>query len=182
MIVSVMAAGSLGDVQPPAALAAGLAARGHTVRLLAPEAFADLVVGRGVAFRPLAVDVRAEIASAEGRKFFAGGGNEIGFLRWMLNVARRHALEEAPKVREYIAGSDLIVGAGLMDPFATIIAQHLNAPCVHAYLQPILASRNFPSPAFAAGLRTAGLDEQGPAELCSAGQLVDHAADPSRRL
>ena len=42
MIVSILASGSRGDVQPAAALANVLAARGHEVRLLAPDDFASL--------------------------------------------------------------------------------------------------------------------------------------------
>jgi len=41
MIVSVLAAGTRGDVQPPAALCRELARRGHEVRLLAHSDFGD---------------------------------------------------------------------------------------------------------------------------------------------
>ncbi len=54
MIVSILASGSRGDVQPGAALANALAARGHEVRLIAPDAFSDLAAP-DVAFMPMGI-------------------------------------------------------------------------------------------------------------------------------
>jgi sterol 3beta-glucosyltransferase len=116
MIISVLASGSRGDVQPPAALATSLALRGHSVRLLANDVFADLVAGRGVEFKPMGLDIRAELESEDARRYFVDGRNPVALWRWFFSVARRYAREIAPKALDYIAGSDLLVGAGLMGP------------------------------------------------------------------
>jgi UDP:flavonoid glycosyltransferase YjiC (YdhE family) len=146
MIISVLASGSRGDVQPPAALATSLALRGHSVRLLANDVFADLVAGRGVEFKPLGLDIRAELESEDARRYFVDGRNPVALWRWFFSVARRYAREIAPKALDYIAGSDLLVGAGLMGPFAMMAARRWNKPCVHAWMQPTFASRDFLTP------------------------------------
>ena len=53
MRYAIITYGSRGDVQPFIALALGLMARGHKVRLLAPENFKDFVEGYRVTFFPL---------------------------------------------------------------------------------------------------------------------------------
>jgi len=144
MIVSVLAAGSRGDVQPPAALALALAARGHEAHLVAHSEFAGLVEGSAVVFDPLTGDIRAELDSPEARAFFAGGSNPLAFMRWLYAVARRYTAETTPLLRDYVAASDVIVGTGLMDGFGSVMGRHFNKPSVHAYMQPFLPTRDFP--------------------------------------
>src|SRR5271166_1152432 len=88
MIVSIVAFGTLGDVQPLAALAAALAARGHQVRLLAPDAFEHLASRRGVDFRPLAFDILADSKREVNRKFFASGGSPISTVAGLARALR----------------------------------------------------------------------------------------------
>jgi UDP:flavonoid glycosyltransferase YjiC (YdhE family) len=144
MIVSVLAAGTQGDVQPPAALCRELARRGHEVRLLAHSDFADMIEGSTVTLKPLAGDLRAEFESPDAQKFFDKGGNPFTFFRWFLDVARKYTAETTPLVREYCAGSDIIVGTGLMDYYSTILAQVLGTQAAHAYMQPAVPTRDFP--------------------------------------
>lgn len=146
MIVSVLASGSRGDVQPPAALALALAGRGHHVRLITNREFAGLVEGSDVRFCPLPVDIRAELQSPKGREFFAGAGNPVRLLRWVYDIARRYTAETTPLVRDYVADSDVILGTGLVDYFASVMGRLFNKPCVHAYMQPFVPTRDFPCP------------------------------------
>src|ERR1700689_5521654 len=60
MRIAVLSLGSRGDVQPQAALAVALAPRGHEVRLISHGEYAELVAGRGVEYRALSGDTRAE--------------------------------------------------------------------------------------------------------------------------
>src|ERR1700712_5053876 len=136
MIISILAAGTRGDVQPCAALAVALTARAHEVRLTAEQEFAGLVDGTAVAFKPIPGNIRTELEGPEGRAFFEGGGNPFSFLRWFIGIAKRYARETTPLARDYVAGSDVIVGTGLMVSFANAIALHFKIPCVYAYMQP----------------------------------------------
>jgi sterol 3beta-glucosyltransferase len=53
MCIPIIALGSRGDVQPFIALARGLEARGHSVRILAAEDYGPLVQSYGVPFVPV---------------------------------------------------------------------------------------------------------------------------------
>ena len=144
MIISILAAGTRGDAQPPAMLCRELARRGHEVRFLAHPDFAGMIEGSGVSLKPLPGDIRAEFASADAQKFFNGGGNPINFFRWFMDVARKYAASTTPAVRDYCKGSDIVVGTGLADYFATLMAQYYGIKAVHAYMQPSVPTRAFP--------------------------------------
>ena len=144
MIVSILAFGSRGDVQPLAALAAAIAARGHEARLLAPDVFSDLA-GRGVDFRPLGFDILTDHESEAARRFFAADGNPISS---MLALARylKVIADRAPRIRDDTKGSDVIVGSGFAASFAAMAAQYWKIPSVQTWLQPAVASRQIPYP------------------------------------
>ncbi len=65
MRIAVASLGSRGVVQPMAALAVALAARGHSVRLITTRGYDGLVDGTGVEHCAICVDIRAELASEE---------------------------------------------------------------------------------------------------------------------
>ena len=56
MKITILTFGSRGDVQPFLPLSLGLMARGHSVKLAAPQRFQDLVEGYGIQFGPMAGD------------------------------------------------------------------------------------------------------------------------------
>jgi sterol 3beta-glucosyltransferase len=65
----VLSAGSTGDVEPFAALAAGLAGRGHTVTLAADAGFADLApADDGVEFAPIRADFRSLLPTRDRKR------------------------------------------------------------------------------------------------------------------
>lgn len=145
MIVSILAAGTRGDAQPPAMLCRELARRGHEARFIAHADFANMVEGCEVLFKPLPGDIRKELDSPQGKAFFAGGANPFAFLKWFYALAMRYTKETTPRVREYVRGSDIIVGTGLMDYFSTAVGRATGIEAAHAYMQPFLPSREFPS-------------------------------------
>ncbi|HEY7978822.1 MAG TPA: glycosyltransferase, partial [Rhizomicrobium sp.] len=112
-VISVLAAGTRGDAQPPAMLCRELAKRGHEVRFLAHAEFKNMVDGSDVALRPLPGDLRNEFLSADAQNFFASG-NPAAFIRWYLDVAKKFAAQMTPMVRDYCEGSDIVVGTGLL--------------------------------------------------------------------
>lgn len=72
MEIALLTAGSHGDVAPFVALARGLLAAGHSVRLAAPSENEGLVVGAGIEFASLEVDFRA-LADSEAVKGATNG-------------------------------------------------------------------------------------------------------------
>lgn len=147
-VISILAAGTRGDVQPPAAFCRELAGRGHEVRLVAHTEFADLLDGSAVTLKPLIGNIHEELASADARRFFADGGNPFTFMKWFFDVAKKYTAETTPLVRDYVKGSDIIVGTGLLDYFSTAVGRALGIKAAHAYMQPFLPSREFPCALF----------------------------------
>ena len=86
MRIAIASLGSRGDVQPMAALAAGLARRGHAVSLIAPLGYASLINEPGVELRAIDYDVRAELPyrqadmadSLLGSQSYPGGAARTG--------------------------------------------------------------------------------------------------------
>ena len=66
--IMVLSVGSTGDVEPFAALAAGLTGRGHEVTLAADAAFQGLASSGRVAFAPIRADFRSLLPTSEGRR------------------------------------------------------------------------------------------------------------------
>src|SRR5271166_3788202 len=143
MNITVLASGSRGDAQPAIALAAALAARGHATRLVAPANFEALAAGRGAEFHPLPFDAVKQLHEPETEALFSAGGNAIAFLRWLDRNGRKNISAIAPVALNAATGADLIVATGLTDELGAIVAERLQVPCVHAYLQPMLAAHDF---------------------------------------
>jgi sterol 3beta-glucosyltransferase len=66
--IMVLTAGSTGDVEPFAALAARLAARGHGVTLAADAEFEVLAPGAGVRFAPIRADFQSLLPTSERKR------------------------------------------------------------------------------------------------------------------
>jgi UDP:flavonoid glycosyltransferase YjiC (YdhE family) len=144
MRIAISAAGSRGDIQPMAGLAAALADRGHDVRLICEPRFADLVDGRGVEHRPVSGDAKAELEQA--RELFEKGDDPLTAARTMRDVARRNARTGVPELVRHVSDTDLLVTSGPTALFGLSVAERLNLPAVQAYLQPVVPTRAFPSP------------------------------------
>jgi sterol 3beta-glucosyltransferase len=142
--VTILAAGTRGDVQPYIALAHGLLQAGHEVTLGANAEFRTLVASHGVPFHPLSVDYMALADSPEGRE--ALGGNP-------LSATRRMRATAAPMVRRllhdaWVAAQD--TDAIVYHPKTLAgphLAERLGVPAFVAAAVPMLSpTRAFPVP------------------------------------
>jgi len=73
-----------------AALAVGLARRGHAVRLIAPLGYESLVCEPSVELRAIDYAVRAALMSPDGSRLLHSGRNILAGLRAMRAIGRRH--------------------------------------------------------------------------------------------
>src|SRR5580704_3921538 len=146
MRIAVIATGTRGDVQPFIALCAKLCARGHNAYLISLAEFADVAARHGVSLRPYSFDIKAEMNRPESQRLFTDGGNPIELLGWMRDLGKRYGRQLALEGRELTADVDLIVGSGMSDPLASIFAEYRRVPVVHAFLQPAVWNRDYPSP------------------------------------
>ncbi|MCJ7531249.1 MAG: glycosyltransferase, partial [Anaerolineales bacterium] len=142
MKVTIIAAGSRGDVQPYVALGKGLKEVGHTVRVLASQDFQSLITAYGLEFFDLGGSIETVAQSMEG---LLEQGNFIKILSSMRPAAQRMVCQAAVNGLVACQGSDLIIG-GLGGIFVGLaLSEKLGIPFVPAYLYPFTPTREFPS-------------------------------------
>ena len=91
--ITVLAAGSRGDVQPYLALAVGLMKEGYEVKFAANINFAGLAQSHGLKFFPIQVDSYAFVKTQSGRSWLESDST----VKLIFNTARAIKLENAPK-------------------------------------------------------------------------------------
>ncbi len=142
MKVTIIAAGSRGDVQPYLALGKGLIKAGHPVSVLASSDFQELVARTGLQFTDLGGSIESVAQSMDA---LLERGNLLEILSSMGPSARRLVGQAALNGEEACRGSDLIV-AGLGGLFVGLaLSEKLGIPFIPAYLYPFTPTREFPS-------------------------------------
>ena len=142
MRLTIVTAGSRGDVQPYVALALGLQRQGHQVTVATHEHFRDFVTGWGVGFAPVAGDPQALLHGEIGQRWLATGRNVLEFLR---EVRRFAGTILEPALADVVAATrdaDAVVGSVLGLP-VWHIAERRGIPMFAAPLQPVTPTREF---------------------------------------
>ena len=145
MRISIVTIGTRGDVQPFIALALGLQAAGHQVTINTHGTFRTFVETHGIAFAPLAGDIRAILNDEAGRQLMAEA-NPLRAIRRLQGLA-------APIIRQVTAdilaatyGCDLILGSTLGYLNAVTAAEVHRVPLILAALQPFTPTSAYPIP------------------------------------
>jgi sterol 3beta-glucosyltransferase len=147
-----------GGVQPYAALALGLRAAGHEVRVVAPEDSLGMLIGLGLDARALSGSMREDAKLAAGTRGVVPRGVRGAMIERA--VLRAEELLEAADGLEVLSGG--IGGATI----GVDVAEKLGIPFVHSHLQPVgFPSRHFP------GVLAPWM----PAVLGAPGRRVSHA-------
>jgi sterol 3beta-glucosyltransferase len=142
--VTILAAGTRGDVQPYVALALGLRDAGHDVTLAANAEFRSLVESNRVPFHPLRADYLALADTPEGRE--ALGGNPLTATQRMRAVAAPMVRRQLDDAWQAAQDTDAVVyhPKTLAGPH---LAERLGVPAFAAAAVPILSpTRAFPVP------------------------------------
>jgi sterol 3beta-glucosyltransferase len=155
MQIAVIALGSRGDVQPYVALAKGLKAAGHQVRLLSHENFAGLANAHGLEFCPMYGNVQEIVESPQMRELLEKG-NFLAISRYTAKEAKRAALQWAETGLEACQGMDLLL-AGVGGVFLGLsLSEKLGIPLIPAYVFPFTATKDFPGALFPRSLARLG--------------------------
>lgn len=142
--LTLLTAGTHGDVHPFVALGLGLQERGYEVTLAAPTNFEGLAVGRGLAFSPLRADYYELATSAEGRAMLSGNPLRVAMTakRVMPAMVRRlldDSWDAARGAEGIVYHPKVLAGAHL--------AEALGRPALLAHTVPVLSpTRAFPIP------------------------------------
>lgn len=140
MKVTIIGAGSRGDVQPYVALGKGLKEAGHTVRFLASQDFQNLITSHGLEFFDMGGSMETVAQSMQG---LLEQGNFIKILSSMGPAAERLVGQAVVNGLPACQGSDLIL-AGLGGVFIGLaLSEKLDIPFVQAYLYPFTPTREF---------------------------------------
>lgn len=146
MRVAIVTAGSRGDVEPYAALGAGLRAAGHDVRVVTFAHFEPFVRARGLDFRPLANVFEPLAPTSAWRRWQTSGDRPLRFWRGFRHLTRREGrrfLDLFDGVWRGCQGADAIVypTAGLGGPD---VAAKLGVPGHWAHLYAAAPTGAFP--------------------------------------
>ncbi len=143
--ITLITAGSRGDVQPYIALGLGLQAAGHDARLATHAVFGDWIAGHGLAFSPVEGDPMAMARGQSGRDWMETGRRGFGLLRGFREFIGPLLHKATADLLPACADADLILFAGPTFFAAYNVAEKLDLPFVQAYLQPVNPTREFPS-------------------------------------
>ena len=149
MRITIITAGSRGDVQPYIALALGLRAAGHEPRVATHETFRAWVSGYGLDFAPVAGDPRAVLRSRAAERWLATGRNRnvLGFVRELRALAPALVESSLADYWQAAQGADALVYS-VVGIASLHVAERLGVPAFAAFLQPMTRTREFPTIGF----------------------------------
>jgi UDP:flavonoid glycosyltransferase YjiC (YdhE family) len=144
MHLTILAAGSRGDIQPYFALGVGLQAGGHRVRFAAFRNFGSLVEPYGLEFAPVDADFQAILSGADGQGMVASGGNFLQLARGIGRTVQPILTQIGNDFWRACQGTDLLIsGLNGVGFFGYEFADQLGLPCVNASVVPLFATREF---------------------------------------
>ncbi len=144
MHITILTAGTRGDVQPYIALGLGFKEAGYTVRIGTYEVFKDYVEGYGFEFYPLKGDPFVMLKTKEGKKLLSSGKSPFKFITQFKRLHLPNMDEFLVDCYNACKGTDVILYSNL--GFAAAhIAEKLKIPAISVPLQPIYRSHEFPA-------------------------------------
>ncbi|MBX3082989.1 MAG: glycosyltransferase family 1 protein [Anaerolineae bacterium] len=144
MRITVLTMGSRGDVQPYLALAQGLLAAGHDVKLVTASNFRPLAESLNIPFVPVSANV-VELMQNEMGLQAMESRNPIGFLSKMFEQVEPVMQSMTQEILAGCEDADLVVVSSLVLFVAQAIYDARGIPFVAAYPQPLLPTRDFQS-------------------------------------
>jgi UDP:flavonoid glycosyltransferase YjiC (YdhE family) len=152
MKIVIITAGSLGDTAPYVGLGARLLEAGHHVAVAAQDSFGDLVRDAGLEFRAMPGDIRADLASENGRRLHRAG-SWLRALPWMMRLASRMMEDLARGIVSAAHGADILLIHRIAMLHGRLVARAMGIPALVLELFPsgIAATREFLPAVFGAG-------------------------------
>src|SRR5688500_2792000 len=132
MHITILALGSLGDIQPYATLGCALKAAGHQVRFITFERFNSLIAEHELDFHPVHGNARALVAS--------GGADMLGLFRSFGSLAEGYARDLSVP---YLGETDLIVNQLPLGLYGFDLAEKFGVSMVLAAVMPLARTQAF---------------------------------------
>lgn len=136
MVITAVAVGTRGDVNPLAELGEEMRKRGHEFRILTSEAFRTLIENKGVKFIKLDTD-----ADHVMKYLVTDYKTSLDFVKGMFRLKKENPgfMEQTLNA---IKGSDLVM-YGTCAAFARHAAEYLNIPCARLFYSPMDPTRQY---------------------------------------
>lgn len=136
MVITAVAVGTRGDVNPLAELGEEMIKRGHEFRILTSEAFRSLIESKGVTFLRLDTDANHVM-----QYLVADYKTSIDFMKGMFRLKKENPgfMEQTVSA---IRGSDLVM-YGTCGAFAYHAAELLRIPCARVFYSPMDPTRQY---------------------------------------
>jgi UDP:flavonoid glycosyltransferase YjiC (YdhE family) len=143
--ITMLAFGSLGDVVPYMALAAGLEAAGAAVRFVTHRSFVAAAVARGLDVAGIDADPQATLETPAGQRMLASGSSALSFGAGLRRIVDPMLDGAADTVLRESRNANGIICSALAAFIAPHVAERLGIPCIPAYLQPVTPTGAFPN-------------------------------------
>ncbi len=145
MKLTILTAGSRGDIQPYIALGVGLKAAGYSVCLATHANFEASARSRGLEFFPVAGDPQTLLGQKNGQFWVASGQNPFAFMRRLAELAEPLMQQMLDDFWRACQDCDAIIFSVLGSSAAVSIAEKTGLPIYPAYLQHVHPTWNYPS-------------------------------------
>ncbi len=136
MIVTAVAVGTRGDVNPLAELGEEMIRRGHKFRILTSEVFRALIESKGIKYIKLDTD-----ADHVMKYLVTDYKTSLDFAKGMFRLKKENP-EFMKQTLNAIKGSDLVM-YGTCAAFARHAAEYLSIPCVRLFYSPMDPTRQY---------------------------------------
>lgn len=145
MRVTIVTAGTRGDVQPYIALGLGLQVAGHVVRLATHANFEQEICSRGLGFHPLEGDPQRIMQSRPGQEWEKTRDNPLAYMRQFAHIAIPMISKMTTDCLNACTDAEAIVYSAIGWFAAHSVVQKLGVPHLAAYLQPVTPTQAFPT-------------------------------------
>lgn len=145
MKITILTAGTRGDVQPYVAVGFGLQSKGHQVRIATHRSLKSMPEQYGLGFFPVEGDPRQILMEDMGQRLLGSGKNPIAMMRRTIAVAEPVLQQVFDDYWKASRDADVILFHLLAALPAASIAEKLNIPAFPLYLQHVHHTRYYPS-------------------------------------
>jgi sterol 3beta-glucosyltransferase len=145
MRITILTAGSRGDIQPYLALALGLKCSGHCVKLASHINFKDWIETYGIEFAELSGNPREMTANGESSKWVDSGRNLGKYVSNFKQVLVPMITQMMCDIWGAAQGADLLLPSMLCSYPSYIVSREQKIPWIQTFLQPHHPTRAFPS-------------------------------------
>jgi len=145
--ITILTAGTRGDVQPYVAVGIGLQSQGHQVRIATHRNFRPLLDQYGLGFFPVEGDPRQILLEDAGQKLLSTDKNLIAVMRHTIAAAEPVLYQVFDDYWKACQDAEVVLFHLLAALPAVSIAEKLNIPSFPLYLQHVHHTRRYPSAA-----------------------------------